>query len=215
LRAFVAGRYPASELIRSTFDAAIGRFPENSIDLLHIDGLHTYEAVSHDFLTWRPRLSNRSIVLFHDTEVRAHGFGVWKLWSELKPHYRHFDFQHSHGLGVLITGGEFSPDFAHLLSFLEESPAHAQWFRLLCENAAQSLPQRVAVSLDSLPSANLLVLRQPHAIAPGQTQPSQSPPTRPLSPDRPLLEKSAQLPRNAKCHCGSGLRFKHCHGRLD
>ena len=32
-----------SHLIRSTFDSAVGQFPDRSIDLLHIDGRHFYE----------------------------------------------------------------------------------------------------------------------------------------------------------------------------
>jgi len=97
-------RYAAwSSLWRMSFDEAVTRVPDRSVDLLHIDGYHTVEAVRHDFETWQPKLTENAWVLFHDTHVREGDFGVWRFWDELKPRYpRHVEFSHSHGLGVLI-----------------------------------------------------------------------------------------------------------------
>lgn len=93
-----------SKLLRMTFDAGLNEFSDNSVDLLHIDGLHTYEAVAHDFDSWKSKLSNNAIVLFHDIHEHRDDFEVNKFWNELKNIYPTFEFFHEHGLGVLKFG---------------------------------------------------------------------------------------------------------------
>ena len=97
---------PRSSLIAATFDSAVERFDDGTIDLLHIDGLHTYDAARHDFETWLPKLSSRAVVLLHDTDVRDRGFGVWRLMDELAATFPTFRFTHDHGLGVVGVGAD-------------------------------------------------------------------------------------------------------------
>jgi len=188
LRALIARAYNASELIRSTFDEAVTRFSDCSIDLLHIDGLHTYEAVAHDFNNWRPKLSDRSIVMFHDTEVHERGFGVCRLWSELKQQYRSLDFQHAYGLGVLATGRDIPAAVDELIRDLSGDANRSALFKDICEGAGATLPARIQ--------------RRDLALA------------RPRILDTVGPSSNINAKRNDPCPCGSGKRYKHCHGRF-
>jgi hypothetical protein len=127
LRAHHDPRYASfSRLLQSTFDEAVGQFDDASIDLLHIDGSHRYADVAHDFQTWIGKLSDRGVILFHDTAEKSADFGVYRLWAELAPKYPSFEFQHSHGLGVLGVGSNLSGKF---LEFMEETRANPDAMR--------------------------------------------------------------------------------------
>lgn len=111
-----------SHLVRSTFDDARDHFPDASIDLLHIDGLHSLEVVAHDFQTWLSAMNPGGIVLFHDINVRERDFGVWSLWDELREAYPTFEFRHAEGLGVLGIGDDFPEAIGWLLDLRPKQP---------------------------------------------------------------------------------------------
>lgn len=112
-----------SRLVRSSFDDALEHFTDGSIDLLHIDGRHFYEDVKHDFESWLPKLSDRAVVLFHDTNVRERNFGVFRLWEELRTEFPSFEFLHGHGLGVLGYGPELAPGLRTLFAAASDPQA--------------------------------------------------------------------------------------------
>ncbi len=89
-------------LIQEDFDKALKSFKKQNIDLLHIDGLHTYKAVKHDFENWTPLVSKNGMIILHDISVTKDDFGVYKLWKELKQKYKNWEFVHSNGLGIIF-----------------------------------------------------------------------------------------------------------------
>jgi len=86
---------------------------EREIDVLFIDGDHTYEGVRKDFEIYSPLVRNGGIVAFHD--ICPHpphvGCEVNRFWNEIKKRYRHEEVvsdwnQGWAGIGIIFQNGD-------------------------------------------------------------------------------------------------------------
>jgi len=108
--------------VQATFDDARALFDDGSVDLLLIDGTHTYDAVRHDVETWRHVLSGRGIVLLHDTVSANADFGVAQYLAELREVFPALELRHTEGLAVVFVG-QVDPALRALLTSLIHQPA--------------------------------------------------------------------------------------------
>ena len=122
-----------SRLLKSDFESAVSFFDDASIDLLHIDGHHSYDSVKGNFDSWIGKVSPQGVILFHDTHEFQEGFGVHRFWDELKARYpTHFEFRHGHGLGVLALSPPDNPELqAFFQSSVDQAETIREFFRLL------------------------------------------------------------------------------------
>lgn len=95
-------QYNNIELIKGMFDD-VAKDWFTPIDILHIDGLHTYDAVKNDYETWSKFLSGpNAVIIMHDVALFP---GTKQVFDEI-PMHKAF-FHHSAGLGVLSQNQNF------------------------------------------------------------------------------------------------------------
>jgi len=90
--------------LRKKFIEAVADIADASIDMLHIDGFHSYEAVEEDYQTWLPKMRQDGVIFFHD--VYTEEYESTLFWRELANCFPSFLFEHSYGLGLLFPKGD-------------------------------------------------------------------------------------------------------------
>jgi hypothetical protein len=108
-------------------------------------------------------MSNVGVIIFHDINVFERGFGVWRLWEELRSRYPAYGFAHQHGLGIIYVGCEPHP-FATLCRMLTENRNYAKLAQAAFEAIGQLLIEHRAnvVALDQQ-SAAVVERNEPQA----------------------------------------------------
>lgn len=65
---------------------------EQEINVLIIDGDHSYQGVKQDFEMYSPLVNKNGLILIHDIkecdQYRKTGVEVWRFWNEIKSKYR-------------------------------------------------------------------------------------------------------------------------------
>lgn len=89
-------------IIKGYFDDVASTW-DKPVDLLHIDGLHTYDAVKNDFNTWKKFFHPATVVLFHDTISFKKDVG--RFFNELEGYK--YNFEDWNGLGVWTMNEDF------------------------------------------------------------------------------------------------------------
>lgn len=105
------------QFIKGYFDD-VAKTWDKDIDILHIDGLHTYEAVYNDFATWGKFVKDDGVIMMHDTKVFHGNFGVHRFFAEIE--YPKVNFTVSHGLGVVAKNAELIDEIRKTFSNIVE-----------------------------------------------------------------------------------------------
>ena len=86
-RAFGRGRQRLRLVLGDSHDSATVARAERAlrgpVDLLFVDGDHSYEGVTRDWELWLPLVRPGGLVAFHDVQPGAYSGGVPRFWAEL------------------------------------------------------------------------------------------------------------------------------------
>lgn len=115
---------------RKTFEEGLKHIENDSADIIHIDGFHSYEAVRKDFYDALPKLAKNGIIILHDTNEYGRNFGIYRFWAELVEKFPTFHFNHGHGLG-LVSPKEIRKDLDFIFSLNFKDMNKLNWIRNL------------------------------------------------------------------------------------
>lgn len=96
---------PAISQDETTYEHVKTILDGRQIDLLFIDGGHTYVEVKADFEMYSELVADGGIVVFHDIAVSNDNPSfceVQRYWDEIKESYERTEFRRSVGIGVIF-----------------------------------------------------------------------------------------------------------------
>lgn len=92
------------EIIKGWF-SEIAKTWDKQIDILHIDGLHTYDAIKEDWTNWSKFLTNAGVIIMHDVISFPELTLFFNQISSPKAY-----FTHSAGLGIVVMDEQLLQD---------------------------------------------------------------------------------------------------------
>lgn len=120
------------------------RFDDGTIDLLHVHG--SQDALCRQLEAWRPKLSERAVIILADTNRHNNDPGSAALFVNQNSELASFEFTHDRGLRLIITGRDAPEAIRQLCTLTDSSDIAAirerfsalgaQW-RRLAESVAQ------------------------------------------------------------------------------
>jgi hypothetical protein len=105
-------------LIRDFFDN-VAKTWDKPIDILHIDGHHSYENAKTEFNDWKNFVKDDGAILFHDTVTFKEHVG--KFFGEIKDYHK-INFLNSNGLGVISKNKQMIKDIKNNFPKITEEP---------------------------------------------------------------------------------------------
>jgi beta-1,4-mannosyl-glycoprotein beta-1,4-N-acetylglucosaminyltransferase len=126
------------EIIKGDF-SEVSKTWNIPIDILHIDGYHTYEAVKNDFTNWSKFVNYDGIILFHDTAIEHFGIKDF-FFKELYNGYI-LNFEHSAGLGIYTKNKKLYEtilsNFSNVIDFTPKTKIGFHSCGHLCERGTE------------------------------------------------------------------------------
>lgn len=126
----------------ATMEQVRARLDGQTLDLLYLDGDHSYEGVASDFRLYAPLVRAGGLVVFHDIvpdyrtrfgiETVSDTGGVPQFWNELKATGAQVEEiiedeeQDGFGIGILSWTGEMSPSLADVVKHVEDAVGHVE-----------------------------------------------------------------------------------------
>ena len=119
-----------SEVVTADLIGAEAGYPDESVDLLHVDVALTAPVVDSLLHDWAPKLSHRAMVLLHGTRSRCDAPEAADFLARIRGRHRCFESEDGEGLTLALIGSEQSERLVRIAA-LEPGSAEAGAARLI------------------------------------------------------------------------------------